>query len=316
MPTALEVFRMPKSVSVMGRSSSLTNSFVNGIIPARFPTEQDVAEALQILGLQPSDLRCAYCGDRATEWDHFRPLVDRQEPTGYISEIENLVPACGKCNQSKGNSEWRLWMLGTAKLCPRSRQISDLDERVERLARFEQWRSPTRLQIAELVGEKLWTAYRANWRRLLDSLRESQRLAHEVRKQLHSVIELKPSALFSPSGRRRYATSHHEAMTSEERAILVSRVQAWSAKPDLNVHKIIAIVVNAGGSINHHMLVAAAIRRLGSGNVRGAIASLLTSRGNAYGRVLTRDGDVTSIHPELDSEVRAHAWRDASLLAD
>jgi hypothetical protein len=311
MPTALEVFRMPKSVSVMGRSSSLTNSFVNGIVPTRFPTEEEVAEALAILGLQPGDLRCAYCGDRATEWDHFRPLVDRQEPTGYISEIENLVPACGKCNQSKGNSDWRSWMLGTAKLCPRSRNISDLHERIERLARFEQWRSPTKLEIADLVGEELWAEYRANWRRLLDSLKESQRLAHEVRVKLHGVVELKPSAVFAPSGRRRYATSHREPITSEEIAVLVGRIRSWASRPELNVHKIIAIIANAGGSINHHMFVAAAIQRLGGRTVRGAIASLMTNRGNSYGRVLTRNGDVTMIHPELESEVRAHTWSDA-----
>jgi hypothetical protein len=31
-------------------------------------------------------------------------LVEEKEPIGYISEIRNLVPVCGKCNQSKGNS--------------------------------------------------------------------------------------------------------------------------------------------------------------------------------------------------------------------
>ena len=42
--------------------------------------------------------------------DHLRPLVKDKEPTGYISEIHNLVPSCGKCNQSKGNKEWKAWM--------------------------------------------------------------------------------------------------------------------------------------------------------------------------------------------------------------
>ena len=77
MPGALDAFRMPKAVSVMGRSSSITNSFVNGIVPARYPSE----------------------------------------------------PACGKCNQSKGNTDWRSWMLGEAKLSPKSRGIADLNER-------------------------------------------------------------------------------------------------------------------------------------------------------------------------------------------
>jgi len=311
MRSVPDVFRMPKAVTVMGRSSSLTNSFVNGIVPARYPTEADVAEALQILGLDSNDLRCAYCGDRATEWDHFRALVDQQEPTGYISEIENLVPACGKCNQSKGNAEWRSWMLGTAKLSPKTRQISDLEARVERLAHFEQWRSPTKLNIAELVGEQLWATYRANWRQLLDSLRESQSLAFEVRRKLHNMVELPPASNAAPGGGRSYGSSHHEPMTPDEKAILVRRIRAWATKPHLNMHKLVSIVVNSGGRINHHMLVAAAIERVRSRNVAGAIANLLTSSGNAYGRVLSRAGDETIIHPELESEVRAHTWCDA-----
>ncbi|HEV3074923.1 MAG TPA: HNH endonuclease [Thermoanaerobaculia bacterium] len=190
MPSALEVFRLPKPVGVMGRSSSITNAFINGIVPARLPSEEDVAAALSILGLLAQDLRCAYCGDRSTEWDHLRPLIVGKEPTGYISEIQNLVPSCGKCNQSKGNSDWRAWMLGTARLCPRTRSIGDLEERVARLERFERWRNPTKLNIPEIVGSTLWEAYRANWRQLLETMRESHALGTALRTKLLDSINL------------------------------------------------------------------------------------------------------------------------------
>lgn len=98
----LKLFRMPKPVNIAGRTSSITNSFVNGIIPVISPTEEQVAQNLTILGLNLDDLRCTYCGDKSTEWDHLRPIVRNKKPTGYISDIYNLVPACGKCNQSKG----------------------------------------------------------------------------------------------------------------------------------------------------------------------------------------------------------------------
>ena len=112
---------MPRSVKITGRTSSITNAFVNGVIPTRRPAEHEVAEALRILELSADDLRCCYCGDRSTEWDHFRPLISAKRQTGYISEIANLVPACGKCNQSKSGAEWRTWMLGPARLSPKSR---------------------------------------------------------------------------------------------------------------------------------------------------------------------------------------------------
>ena len=112
---------MPRSVKITGRTSSITNAFVNGVIPTRRPAEHEVAEALRILELSADDLRCCYCGDRSTEWDHFRPLISAKRQTGYISEIANLVPACGKCNQSKSGAEWWTWMLGPARLSPKSR---------------------------------------------------------------------------------------------------------------------------------------------------------------------------------------------------
>ena len=97
---------MPTPVKIMGRTSSITNSFVNSIIPVIEPTEQQIKRALRILEIDPQSVVCAYCGDRSTEWDHLNPLVSNKQPTGYISEIANLVPACGKCNQSKGNKPW------------------------------------------------------------------------------------------------------------------------------------------------------------------------------------------------------------------
>ena len=83
------------------------------------------------------NFQCAYCGGVASEWDHLRPLVKDKKPTGYISEIHNLVPSCGKCNQSKGNKEWKTWMLSTARLSPTARGIKDISARVKRLEAYE-----------------------------------------------------------------------------------------------------------------------------------------------------------------------------------
>ncbi len=302
-------FRLPKHVRVVDRSSSITNSFINGIIPARIPTDDDVAEALRVLELNSQDLRCAYCGDKSSEWDHFRPLISAQEPTGYISEIQNLVPACGKCNQSKGNSQWKTWMLGNAKLSPRRRGIPDLDERVERLSRFERWREATRLDIPQLVGEELWGEYRNNWRSLLANMRDSQRLAHQVKRKLHSMIDPFPSAHAARTSTRRTGVTIEEIMTPSEQEMITARVRAWATKPHLNVHQIIGIVVGAGGVIPFDSLLLEIARVTRSNNPSGAVAGLLTSKGNAYGRVFARDNGSIRLHPQLHSEILAHQWR-------
>src|SRR5829696_8240616 len=114
---------MPSVQTMMSRKSSITNAFVNALIPVVEPTLAEIAEALSVLGMPVDDVWCAYCGDEASEWDHLRPLVVGRRPTGFISEIANLVPSCGKCNQSKGNKRWETWMLSDAPRAPAKRGI-------------------------------------------------------------------------------------------------------------------------------------------------------------------------------------------------
>jgi len=92
---------------------------------------------METLGMTSEIFQCAYCGDKASEWDHLRPLVKNKKPTGYISEIHNLVPSCGKCNQSKGNKEWKIWILSKAALSPATRGIPDIEQRIKRLEAYE-----------------------------------------------------------------------------------------------------------------------------------------------------------------------------------
>lgn len=185
VPTA---FRMPTPVKIVGRTSTITNSFVNGIIPVFPPTEAESVEALQILGMSEDDVRCAYCGGLATEWDHLRPLVKGRRPTGYISEIANLVPACGKCNQSKGGSDWRSWIKGNARLCPKMRNIPDLANRINRLEEYERRKEPRKIDFAKEVGPDLWKAHWENHARLLALMRECEQTAQRVRAAVREAV--------------------------------------------------------------------------------------------------------------------------------
>jgi len=185
----LACFSMPRPVKITGRTSSVTNAFVNGVIPTRWPVEEEIAEVLGILELNADDLRCCYCGDRATEWDHLRPLIAAKRPTGYISEIANLVPACGKCNQSKSGAEWRTWMLGPAKLSPKTRGIPDLNARIARLERFAAWREPTKFDFEAAVGKELWARHWANWERLYALMHECEKTAVEIREAIGRALD-------------------------------------------------------------------------------------------------------------------------------
>jgi 5-methylcytosine-specific restriction endonuclease McrA len=177
-------FAMPSVQTMMSRKSSITNAFVNSLIPVVEPTVDEIEEALSILGMSPDDVRCAYCGDVSTEWDHLRPLVVSRRPTGYISEIGNLVPACGKCNQSKGNKHWRAWITSAAPRSPATRQVPELAGRVERLQRYESWRPPVAIEFERIVGAEAYAAYWARLDAVMGSMREAQAFAETLRQQI------------------------------------------------------------------------------------------------------------------------------------
>ena len=167
-------FQMPTLVKISGRSSSVTAAFVSAIIPQVYPTTDEIKTALDILGMNPDNINCAYCGERTTEWDHLRPLVANQKPTGFISEIRNLVPSCGKCNQSKGNKYWLNWIMSAAKWSPKTRKITDLEQRIERLKEYERWGDVKPLDLTTMIPLDEWEKHWANWRAVLDMMTNAQ----------------------------------------------------------------------------------------------------------------------------------------------
>lgn len=177
----MKLFRMPKPVSIMGKASSITNAFVNGIIPCIMPLKEELIDCLNILELDSADLRCAYCGDKFTEWDHLRPIVKDKRPTGYISDIYNLVPACGKCNQSKGNKYWKDWILSDAKLSPKSRGVKNLDEKILRLERYEMWKEIKPIDFESIVDNGLWEKHWSNCEELHRKMSEFQVVSNKIK---------------------------------------------------------------------------------------------------------------------------------------
>lgn len=186
---ASKAFKRPRPVSIAGRTSSITNSFVNGIIPVVEPSDEEVGDALRVLGMSPDHVRCAYCGDPATEWDHLNPIVSGKRPTGFISEIHNLVPACGKCNQSKGGSDWREWITGPATLSPASRGVPDLEERISRITRYEERFQPVKLDFETIVGKDPWKEYWDAYVHLVEEMRCCDKIASRIRKAIADAFE-------------------------------------------------------------------------------------------------------------------------------
>lgn len=191
------LFKMPTPVKITARTSSITNAFINGIIPCIMPSEEEIITVLTILGMDKTSICCAYCGEKYTEWDHFHPLILNKGATGYISEINNLVPACGKCNQSKGNSNWKKWIKGNAQLSPHTRKIVDLNERIKRLEAYEKWSRPRKIDFEKIVGKEKWERHWNNCEHLHEQMRESQKLSDEIKKAIHEYSERHKNVAYS-----------------------------------------------------------------------------------------------------------------------
>ncbi|MCC8959618.1 hypothetical protein H8B02_41295 [Bradyrhizobium sp. Pear77] len=76
-------------------------------------------------------------------------------------------------------------MLGTAKNSPRTRGVADLEERAEKLRKFEKWGGLTAVNEDDLrvaVGAACWDAY---WERL----EEIKRLMMSAQREADSIRE-------------------------------------------------------------------------------------------------------------------------------
>lgn len=99
-----------------------------------------------------------------------------------------------------------------------------------------------------------------------------------------------------------------EKVSSERHRVLADRIANWSRRPELNVHKIIAQVARSSGGIARSELLQRIKEATESKNPGGALASLLTDSGNAYGRVLVDSEGIIRIHPEVAEQVQSLEW--------
>lgn len=161
--------KLPARMKIDSLKTSIRRAFINTIVPEVRPTAAQEAAWRAQLGIAPlavDELECVYCGRPATQLDHFRNLTAADgRPSGYITDIYNLVPCCSTCNSSKAGKHWKIWMTGNAANAPNKRlSATELADRVAVLDRFEVWSTPlaTRLDVLALIGVSEWEQYEAD----------------------------------------------------------------------------------------------------------------------------------------------------------
>ena len=147
----------------------LRRSILENALESDYTTE-DYEASLEIFG------GCAFCGAKqAPRKDHLVPVFQCGD---FIPR--NVVPACQKCDDSKGQKEYHEWMRNSnSQRSLKARGFTD--EHVgERIKLIEEWQSGYRpMTEAELFGE--------DYARYQEILREMERLCEEA-KQMTSRV--------------------------------------------------------------------------------------------------------------------------------
>ncbi len=90
------------------RSTTINHAYASALAEYEDFDWEKLSKALIQLGQNlDEDLKCFYCDNPATTWDHLFGLVRNKKYAGYGHVIGNLVPSCSSCNSKKGNKNWR-----------------------------------------------------------------------------------------------------------------------------------------------------------------------------------------------------------------
>jgi len=120
---------------------------------------------------------CAFCGGaEATRNDHLVPVINRGD---FVRK--NVVPACAKCDDSKGKKDFRSWMReATSKCSLRQRGFTDT-EIEERIQRIEQWQVGYKPKTDQQLFGKNLSKYRLILEKMDNLIEEAQQLVNDVK---------------------------------------------------------------------------------------------------------------------------------------
>jgi hypothetical protein len=114
----------------------------------------------------------------------FFPDSEASQGNWFFTEKANLVPACGKCNQSKGNKDWETWIRSSAPLSPHKRGVPNLEARIQVLQRFATQFRRHKIDLSEIRKSEEWRQYEALREEIVQKLRDGDAIAKLISKMI------------------------------------------------------------------------------------------------------------------------------------
>ena len=173
---------MPSKANLIGRKSTISNAFAISVTPYIRPSDDDLEKYYSELKIEEG--QCAYCLGKGDGKDHLKPLVSDGMPTGYITDIHNLVPCCQRCNSSKGSKSFREWYKSKENIS-RLKKDGLTDEQIESrysiICSFED-KIPEPINYEAIVGKELWEEYNRRRYKMLQELKDNQDFCNNLSK--------------------------------------------------------------------------------------------------------------------------------------
>jgi hypothetical protein len=117
--------------------------------------------------MRDGNVTCVYCDKvAATRWDHYHPVSG-----GGDSSPGNLVPACGRCDDSKQDKTIDEWAAGKAKHRPGPDRVSLIHQRI---AEYRKEYTYSEVAFETKLSQEDRAIYK-RFRRKLEELREQMR---------------------------------------------------------------------------------------------------------------------------------------------
>ena len=158
------------------RSTTIAHAFASALSPGRPADDTSIYSAMALLGQDTrSALNSANCLKSAENWDHLMPLVKDKQASGFGHQLGNLVPACRRCNSSKGGKGWRAFLRTT------NIGVDKQKQQEMRIAENHRcFTSPVDYSTSEKRVPELWQELTQTKNRILDLMKHADSLAERI----------------------------------------------------------------------------------------------------------------------------------------
>lgn len=184
-------FRMPTKSNLKSRISTINNAFAISITPYLKPEGSELSEYYRELDIKKG--QCGYCMryNEAKTADHINPLVISGMPSGYITDINNLIPCCKDCNSKKQGKLFKDWYLTTDNviwLKTNGMDESTIMNRYKTINKYISKHCSEPYSYKDIVGEKLWNEYCMRIENLKQILIENQLFCEKLNNKITDYV--------------------------------------------------------------------------------------------------------------------------------